>query len=277
MSISKALFNEQAVRQQIETYLELGFHPIHLKGKVARYRWKQFTLTNADIGRYLKPGVNWGLRTDRLNGGLWFYVADLDDKKLLSIVYEHCYALMAAPVVSTGMGFHIYLTWKEEVKTRHFAKVDIIGNGYVVAPPSNHPGTGKRYIFVKSLNAIPPCLNPESIILEEWKVPPYSMLRDSRGKPAENAAPFSVTGFILSGAPEGQRHNTLVQYLAILFHCCSMPEEEALALALEQNKRNKPPLSVEEVVYTVKNCYKSFNERWYQSMQKEKTIRSAHN
>lgn len=271
MTADGASFDPQAVRWQIESYLALGFHPIPLEGKVARYRWKQFSLTQADISHYLKPSVNWGLRTDKFDSsGLWFYVVDLDQKDSLAAVYDHCPVLMDAPLVSTGKGFHIYLTWKEEAKTRHYAKVDIIGNGYVTAPPSIHPNAGKRYTFIKPLNAVPPLIDPESVILEEWKVPASSMLCDSQDKSAENAPLPSVQSFVFSGVPESQRHNMLVRYLAMLFHIYSMPEEEALAFALEQNKRNKPPLPVEEVTYTVHNCYTSFNKRWYKYMQEER-------
>lgn len=270
MSAGKALFDGHSIREQLESYLMLGFHPIHLEGKVARYHWKQFNLTRADIGRYLGLGVNWGMRTDRLDGGAWFYVVDLDQKNLLAEMYEHCPGLMEAPVVSTGKGFHIYLTWKEEVRTRHFGKADIIGNGYVVAPPSVHPRTGRRYTFVKPLNAVPPLVDPESIILEEWGGALNPMLHGPQDKLAESAVPTSAQDHLFAGAPEGQRHNALVHYLAILFHCWSVPEEEALALALEQNKRNKPPLPVEEVVCTTRSCYRAFEERWRRQMEEGK-------
>lgn len=254
----KILFDEQAVRWQLESYLALGFHPIPLHGKVANYPWKQFSLTQTGIRHYLNPKINWGLRTDRLDSGLWFYAIDIDKKDLLAIAYEHCPMLMDAPVVSTGNGFHIYLTWKEQVRTRYFAEVEIIGNGYVVAPPSIHPGTGKRYTFIKPLNVMPPTIDLVDIILEEWKVVLDSMVSKPRCKPAENDIPLSVNGYMPNGVPVGQRHNALVRYLGILYAQCFL-EEEALSIITSWNKLNLPPLLQSEVNYTVRNCWESWD------------------
>jgi len=250
-------YDAVAVRCQIERYLALGLHPIPLKGKVAKYRWKEFALTEHNIEKYLRPGVNWGLRTGQLKSGGWFYALDLDSKKLLAEVGERCPELLDAPIVSTGKGFHVYLTWKEEARTRHFAGVDIICNGYVVAPPSVHPERGKPYRFVRPLNAVPPLVDPERIILDEWKEPLPLVVTGLTGGPANDEVKKMGKGLTEAGVPRGQRHNALVRYLGILFNAC-VSEEEALALVLEWNRLNRPPLSPSEVAYTAGNCYKSW-------------------
>lgn len=144
---------------------------------------------------------------------------------------------MDAPVVSTGKGFHIYLTSKEQVRTRYFAYVEIIGNSYVVAPPSIHPSTSKRYTFVKPLNTIPPTIDLVDIIFEEWEAVLNSLVNDSMSM----------------GVPKGQRHNTLVSYLGLLY-AQHFLEEEALSIVTSWNKLNLPPLSQSEADYTVRNC-----------------------
>jgi hypothetical protein len=236
-----------SIRAQIEKYRELGFSVIWLRSKVAPYRWKEFILTDENIGQYMKPGVNWGLRTCQLKCGLWFYVVDLDNKALLSDLYEHCPATLEAPVVSTSKGFHIYLSWTDEVKTKHVPSVDIIGNGYVVCPPSRHP-SGKRYRFVKGMVRIPPVVDPQSVwayvveCMEPSTTPPLPVVNS--GVPTGNALksyPHSLKALIDNGVPDGQRHNTLLSYLGAMHRSC-FSEEEALSRVLAWNVKNKPPI-----------------------------------
>jgi len=241
-------FNKTAIRKQLKNYLELGLSPIPLKGKVANYHWKSFTLTESNMDNFIKPGINWGLRTGLLPSGDYFYVVDLDNKKLLSSLYETFPNLMDAPLVSTSRGFHVYLTWKDEVKTRHSLGMDIIANGYVCVPPSVH-ADGHRYKFLIELNGIPPSFNPHLLPFQKTAL---SIVHDS-------AEPSAYT-HISTGVPEGQRHNTLVHYLGILY-AQQFLEEEALSIITSWNKQNKPPLSQSEVDYTVKNCWNSW-ETW---------------
>lgn len=49
------MFNGQEIREQLNKYLDLGFSPIPLQGKVANYHWKDFKLTQANINEYIKP------------------------------------------------------------------------------------------------------------------------------------------------------------------------------------------------------------------------------
>ncbi len=250
-----------STQQQIESYLDLGFSPIPLKGKVANYRWKQLTLTSQSMGKFLKDGANWGLRTNQLKGGLWFYVVDLDNKAIISDFFHDNPQTMNAPLVSTGRGFHIYLTWTEEVKTRHLAGVDVIGNGYVVAPPSIHPN-GKRYTFIKPLVSVPPIFDPQTLNLEKWNKPnpptvtTFVEPRANTGNLVNHESTYTGSPVSL-GVPEGQRHNALIHLIGAHINACYR-EEEALARLLSWNKLNKPPMGVKEVSYTVRACY----EKW---------------
>lgn len=201
---------------------------------------------------FIKPGINWGLRTGLLPSGDYFYVMDLDNKGLLSPLYEALPNLMDAPLVSTSRGFHIYLTWKEKVKTMHsFMEWEIIANGYVCAPPSIHAG-GHRYKFLIELKGIPPAFDPHMLPHPETT---FSMVHDLLGESAESDTYIPVPPL---GVPEGQRHNALVRYLGILY-AQGFLEEEALLIVISWNKLNFPPLPQSEVDYTVRNCWESWD------------------
>lgn len=245
------MYNEQETRTQLNYYLELGLNPIWLKGKVANYHWREFMLTKANMKQYLKPGINWGLRSGLLPSGVYLWFVDLDRKDLLDNVVESNPNLLNAPIVSTGKGFHIYLTWMSEVKTRHFEGVDIIGNGYVVAPPSIHQ-SGKHYRFIKPLNSLPPLVDPETIIFTQDSSKPIDYV------PLVQVPLDTATGDCrFAGVQQGQRHSTLVRIIGILLNT-NFIEEETLAEVFAWNLTNNPPMSQHEVITTVRDCY----ERW---------------
>jgi hypothetical protein len=233
-------------------YLELGLHPIPLKGKEAKYHWKAFNLSKGDIDRY-KQHSNWGLRTEIIKPELYFYVIDLDSKDKIADFWETINLPPATPIVQTGRGYHFYLTWRSEVKTTHFGWLDIIGNGYVVCPPSIHPN-GKQYKFIVPLNGkLPPLMDPETIKLPK-------MINHSSGSRAGSTKPMTgklTMDQIENGVSEGLRHTTLVGYIGALIKSC-FREEEALVKILSWNKKNRPPLPEGEVNRTVHNLY----EKW---------------
>lgn len=266
-------YNKDAVRQQLEKYLSLGFSPIWLRGKVANYHWKDFKLTKDNLIQYLKPGINWGIRSGLLQSGVYLWFIDLDSKDLLADVIESNYELLKAPIVSTGKGFHIYLTWKQEVKTKHMAEIDIIGNGYVVAPPSTH-ASGKPYRFIRPLNSLPPLVNPESLVFAQQQPPPIIaksvapvLLNPSFDASTDNSsnttAPVSFDPLYCAsqflGVQRGQRHSALVRIVGLEI-VRSFTEEETLATALEWNKRNKPPMTQAEILSTVHDCYQRYDK-----------------
>jgi hypothetical protein len=249
----------KSIRDYLLQYLELGFHPIPLIGKIPCCKWKDFTLTKSNISAFKKK--NWGLRTDQIGDHLFFYAVDLDSKELLSDFWGDNTLPEHPLIVSTGRGFHIYFTWSEPVKTMHFIvkdskKIDIIGNGaYVVAPPSLHPN-GIYYKFLTPLESVPPLMDPGKLIL-----PPQIILNNPVHL-ASNSANVSQNGgslryYIENGALDGLRHTTLVAYIGALIKSC-FREEEALVKILAWNKLNQPPLPENEVIKAVHDCY----EKW---------------
>jgi hypothetical protein len=199
------------------------------------------------MNQFIKPGINWGLRSGLLPSGVYLWFIDLDRKNLLANVIKSNPTLLNAPIVSTGKGFHIYLTWTHEVKTKHLPNIDIIGNGYVVAPPSIHQ-SGKHYQFIKPLNSLPPMINPDTLVLPY--LPPPIIHKSVAQMLLGNMA--SDTEF--AGVQHGQRHNTLIRIIGIEL-ARHFTEEEALTHALTWNKKNKPPLTQSEIINTVHYCY----------------------
>ena len=248
------MYDEREIRAQLNTYLSLGFSPIPLRGKVANYHWKDFTLTRDNMNQFLKPGINWGLRSGLLPSGVYLWFIDLDSRSLLASFLELHFALLNAPIVSSGKGFHIYCTWPHEVKTRHLKSIgidiDIIGKGYVVAPPSVHQ-SGKQYRFIRPLNSLPPTVNPEALV--STYLPPPIVTKSVAQVPLD----MSTGNCRFAGVYQGARHNTLVRIIGILLNTHFI-EEETLAEALAWNQTNNPPMSQQEVIATVHDCY----ERW---------------
>ena len=241
-------------RDYLIHYLELGFHPIPLIGKVPCCKWKDFTLTKSNMSAYRKN--NWGLRTDQIRDNLFFYAVDLDSRDIIGDFWEANIIPEHTPIVATGRGFHFYFTWTEPVKTIHFSGIDVIGNGaYVVAPPSLHPN-GKYYQFLRPLEIVPPLMDPGKLIL-----PPQIALSEPVHL-AKNSANISLNSgnlrqYIENGAPDGLRHTTLVGYIGALIKSC-FREEETLVKILAWNKLNRPPLPEDEVIKTIHDCY----EKW---------------
>lgn len=239
------------IMDYLKEYLSIGLTPIPVRGKVANYHWKDYQFNPED---FTKPSTNIGLRTGLLPSGDYFYVIDLDKKELLGSFYESHLTLMCAPLVSTGRGWHIYLSWKEPVRTRHFEEMDIICGGYVVAPPSVHPN-GHIYKFIVPLKGAPPSYNPEWLSIESIHTTPIVL--DSQSDYGQGEQKKAAHGHILAGAPQGYRHNTLIFYVGAMHRAC-FQEEEALSRALAWNRTCSPPLSIEEVKFTVRTCY----EKW---------------
>ncbi len=242
--------------REIVRYLSLGFGIIPLKGKVPLVQWKEYQFSFKD---FTKPGVNIGIRAGLLPTGHYLYFVDLDNKALLAPFYEANPNLMCAPLVSTGRGYHVYLCWREEPRTRHLAGMDIICNGYVVAPPSTHP-SGKVYKFIIPLNGEPPLFNPKWLEAPNGTPSPPLLLRHQSvsrqvlSKEAERSRHDLDYGVL-----QGRRRTALIQYLGILFTAC-FREEEALEKAVEWNNKNRPLLSQEEVTNAVRTCYEEWNK-----------------
>ena len=108
-------------------------------------------------------------------------------------------------------------------------KIDVIGNGYVVAPPSLHPN-GRYYQFITPLDLVPPLMDPGKLIL------PQQIILSNPVHLASNIPNVSLNSgslrqYIENGAPDGVRHSVLVAYIGALIKSC-FREEEALVKIL---------------------------------------------
>lgn len=264
-------FDKSTIRTQLGKYLELGLSPIPLYGKLPLVPWRKYQF---DLRDFTKPGVNVGIPSGILPSGNHLWFIDIDDKKLLGEVYEKYPSLMDYPLVSTRKGFHIWLSWKEPVKTRVLDWGEIRGTGsYVVAPPSVHT-CGHLYRFITPLDAEPPLFNPGSFLFEcsKWtgfnrsKFLDNSIQGDRRPGLGGDFSRFEL----VHGVKKGRRHTFLVKYLAILHSSC-LSEQDATQKALEWAARCNPPLPIDEVRQTVKSCY----DKWdFQSITTIKDTRS---
>lgn len=231
----------------LNRYTELGLTPIPLKGKIANYHWKDYQFNLRD---FANPGINVGLRTGLLPSGNYLYVIDLDNKESLSTFWEDNHLPPDTPIVSTGRGFHFYLSWIEPVKTKHFPGMDIIANGYVVCPPSIHEN-GKPYRFIRPLAPSIPLFSPSPLV---WAYLTPSTIVNPRNGCNRSDQTEGIHTHIPPGVPQGRRHSTLIRYLGILI-ATHFREDEALERAITWGRRCIPPLTAEEVGYAVRTAW----------------------
>lgn len=138
-----------------------------------------------------------------------------------------------------GGGVHYYFRCEDPaltVRTNFDASLDYRGNGgYVIAPPSIHPKSGKAYGW--EVNHSPN--NTELADLPEW----LHRLMLGKGERGSKAQPEGS----LEKIPEGRRNDTLFR-LAISMRKNGLTGEEILPALLEANeKRCVPPLEKREV------------------------------
>jgi len=240
------------MREQIEQYLSLGFSliPLQPRQKTPLVKWKTFKLSVLAVDYYQKKNANWAIRSGLLPSGDWLWFLDLDRKEMLGELYKKHPPLKSMPLVSTSHGWHLYGTWKTEPKTQHLDGVDIICNGYVVAPPSVHPD-GHIYKWITPLKGVPPTYNPGWLVPEAQK--PVIVA------PAVSSSWETEEGYMwqdnYKGVSEGNRHNRLIQIIGAL--CANeKTEKQILDTVMGWNKRNGPPLRKEEIEETVESMYR---------------------
>ena len=246
-----------AVVTHLNIYRRLGFTPIPLRGKTPLKPWKNYEY---DVMDFVAPGVNIGVKAGAISLTDWAYFIDIDDKALIGDFYAANPLLLGAPLVSTGRGYHLYLSWKELVKTRVFPWGELRGEGtYCVAPLSVHP-SGHIYKFIIPLKGLPLTYDPNSLDFAPGETHNQSIVLNALACSAQEEptqAHQQYNNYSLVGVPKGQRHNTLVKKVSFLLSN-HFTEEETLARALDWNTHNKPPISNEEVKQTVRSCY----EQW---------------
>lgn len=160
-------------------------------------------------------------------------VLDVDDRKALTGK-----PISPTPTVQTGKGWHYYFQHPGHECPNFVAKqqgLDFRGDGgYVVAPPSIHPVSGKPYEWVIGLDTP---LAP----VPDWLRP---LIKSPSGW---------ATGKVTRGVSQGERNSSMAQ-LAGRYLAGGLPEEEVLELLLALNQRKfNPPLAEDEVQRTVES------------------------
>jgi len=155
------VWNRQAIKAQLQTYLDLGLTPIPLRGKIPRTKWRHGWDPRSleDLEPY-KNCLNWGIKT-----GANLCVIDFDSPEIFAkFAAENIEHLPdGLPLVKTGRGFHLWFRSSEPLRDAHFDGIDIKADGgQIVAPPSIHPKTNRPYRFLWQLGDSIPKLNVNS-------------------------------------------------------------------------------------------------------------------
>ena len=214
---------------------------IPLNGKIpAIPSWKEFQTMKATPEQVTEwwtknPKYNIGIVTGKLSN---ITVVDVDT----AIAPEW---LPSTVKVKTGKGWHFYYQYEEGVqnKARIFEDIDIRGEGgYVVAPPSVHPDTGKIYEWVSKGN-----------------IQPFPKEKFGVTKKAND------WDTLLTGSAQGQRNATASQVIGKLMRITSKDLWESIVwgLAKSWNLQNNPPMDESELrlVYESIGSREKLNDR----------------
>ena len=208
-----------------QLYMRAGLAALALSGK-------------SPNGRYHRPGMEpaWGPFTDpddprwakaaahRSTSGVGIVLAyplccvDVDGEEgaatFMSLV-GHVPVTAVALTGREGGGLHLYFVSPNPVRNGKLAeKLDIKAEGgYLVAPPSTHPDSGKAYTWLAPLVQN---LRGEPVVHVDWLPDAIEELLAAREAVAEVplAGDFrggSIDGLVkhMASAPEGSRNNTL--------------------------------------------------------------------
>ena len=129
----------------IERYKNFGWKLIALRGKIPiEKNWNNAIAYIPGFGYTPNEGVNIGIQTGKVSG---IIVVDVD--KFDNWFYNSHDPTFHTPIARTGKGLHYYFKYQEGIKNSVGKIADGVDvrsdNGYVVAPPSIHPDTGKPY------------------------------------------------------------------------------------------------------------------------------------
>ncbi len=170
---------------QLQPFVEAGYtiFPLQPASKVPSHEgWRTADYTGFDIAQHLKRGGNLGIRL-----GPDDVVLDVDPRNGGEESFQRLSWLMdeAAPRVRTGSdGLHLYLKKPAGVRLRGklagYPGIDIKAQGgFVVAPGSIHPDTGKPYVVddaFPSVKSAPPI--PDAVLDEARRPDPAERTGD---------------------------------------------------------------------------------------------------
>lgn len=239
------MINNYEAAQQ---YMARGWNviPLNKRTRTPDFPWKEFQT------RYASPGElkEWFFETDNLVGVVTgelsnLTVVDTDSEDATALFAErnhvhHLDDLTQTPTVQTRQGFHYYFTF--ESGSRNFQqRKDLPGidmrseGGFVCAPPSIHPKSGKPYVWVNDPKAT--LLTPPSWIF---------------AKRERVATVIDATGKI----PVGERHGHLFSIAGAL-RFRGVPENIIATTLMAENKtRCAPELPEAEIAKMVKGVMK---------------------
>jgi hypothetical protein len=225
-----ALFEHAAAQ-----YSELGWALTPTRGKVAGNGWDRAAPEAAELaaGKWSRWGADRNIAVVAGPSGLAIVDVDSDqgEQTLARVLAGE--PLPATPTVRTGRGRHLYFADPGGLRPRVGEGLDLrAGPSYVVAPPSEHPDTGKRY----SWDGPPP-----------WQLAPATMpgrLREHFAAAGGNGAPPERVADMI---PQGRRRDALLS-LAGSMRRRGMTGPEILAgIAAVNAARCQPPLEQAEL------------------------------
>jgi len=229
------------------SYAQRGWHVLLLKPQdktpLTRHGVKDATTSEAKIHQWWtrNPQANIGIAC----GPSRLVVVDVDDRKGGGESWKALkeqYAIDDDTVVSItgGGGLHYLFAAPDGVTIGNSAGklgpgLDVRGQGgYIVAPPSSHPETGRAYAW--EVNAHPDDRDPAPL-----PAPLIKLLAED-GEQATARAPAIPPVRI----PNGQRNNTLFRY-ACRLRGDGLSENELLSALEALNNRCEPPLTSNEL------------------------------
>jgi len=218
-------------------------------GQVSKW-WAKYSDANIGLVTGTESGM-FVLDIDVKDGGI-YSLNDIEEnyQDLMQDEFESVQSTLAAISGSGGLHYYFKYILDSGVKSsagRLGSGLDIRGdNGYIVAPPSNHP-CGNPYQWFGSDT---PILNAPS-----WLV--YELLKAEQGQAHEYQAKRRAVIKIEGKVHEGQRQKELVRFVCGLVN--SYGKEEILTRTLEKNKLEfVPPFPENHVIYQVDYLVKKY-------------------
>ncbi len=231
--------------------------PVEGRGKKPLIPWAEFQsriATGEEREEWHRrfPGCNWGLVTGKISG---LVALDFDGEEGLALRKEkNVYGPI--PTNLTGRGCHCLFRYPgREIRNgaNLLPGLDIRGDGgYIVIPPSIHP-SGKKYEW-----QIPPWMVDELPKLPEW-VWPLLKRNDTVVVPPASAK-VPVADGLPPGADRGARNATAARVAGSLYKK-GLSEGAVLTLMHQWNKKNRPPLSDDELIRVVQSIAKAENRQ----------------
>jgi hypothetical protein len=237
-------------------YRALGWSviPINPRSKKPLIEWDEFQQrlpSQDEIRAWWRrfPKANVGVVTGRVSGLVVVDVETRSRDKIREITGRFPTRVRQR----TGRGgvhlFYDYPRGLDRVPCRvdKEAGIDVRADGgYVVAAPSTHPDTGKRYAWLDQ--------NPLATQPELKPAPPAYLRSDRSTRPEGKRENWLAK--TLGGVGSGERNDAGAR-LAGYYFGKSMPFDVVLSLMVDWNEKNQPPLGYREIVTIVQSVWQT--------------------